>query len=249
MKNTKKMYPLYLVIDCSGSMLEAVSPISTERRIDLAKRFPMALHDLYLESQDLVAHLGVSIHLFNRTLTEVLPLSDVTKIPKANFDWEPKRTDKTYFANLFDELAITVKRDKEASPSNVDLHNPAIVVFTDGVASNDETRGENRDGRLKARNRLLGVGGFNQPLQIVMCGIGSATLTFLQNYATHDDFAIKADPSKSIKEQMEWLVLKLKNTIRTSLIEKTGDEESWLSPGDVQHDRRFDDLWGGEDNE
>jgi hypothetical protein len=245
----KKIYPLYLVIDCSGSMREAVSFQSTERRIDLAKKFPWAIFELYEESQDLVAHLRVSISIFNKSLTEVLPLSEVTEIPKANFDWEPKETDRTFFANLFQSLRFQIERDRDNISGEFDMHNPAIVIFTDGVASNDEASGENREGRIRAHELLLETKGFNQKIQIVMFGVSTATISFLENYATHKNFAIKADASKGIKEQMEGLVLQLKHTLRKSQLEDQGDLNSWLPEDIGPIDREVDDLWGSLENE
>jgi uncharacterized protein YegL len=233
----KTVYPLYLVIDCSGSMDEQLNPFESMRRIDFARNFPLSILHLYESSQDLVAHLRVSVFIFNSRATQVLPLSSVTEIGAMDFNWEPKG--RTFFANLFKSLKVQIEKDRDQLSSEFDLHNPAIVVVTDGIPSNEELAGENPESRRNAHKELLNVSGFNQPVQILMFGIGMASQEFLDTYATSKNLARKADPSKQITDQMKDIVLKLKETIRQSLLNRDENSSGWLSEA-LDKD---DDLW------
>lgn len=241
MSETKtRIYPLYLAIDSSGSMEETLNPFDSQRRIDFARNFPLGILQLYEESQDLVAHLRISVFTFNRTAHLELPLSPVTSIRDMNFDWEPKG--KTFFANLFDTIQNRIQEDKAAFAVDYDMHNPAIVVVTDGIPSNVAEDGETPERRRSSQRSLAEMEGFNQPVQIVMFGIGMASQDILSTYATHPSLAIKADPALPIAKQMESLVLQLKHTIRQSLLnDVSGDASQWIQPIDPNADR--DDLW------
>ncbi len=239
-EQTQRIYPLYLAIDSSGSMEEVLNPFDGQRRIDFARNFPLGIVQLYEESQDLVAHLRVSVFTFNREALQELPLTSVTDIRDMNFDWNPKG--KTFFANLFETIQKQIEKDKAVFGSQFDMHNPAVVVVTDGIPSNEAESGETPELRRSAQKSLVEMKGFNQPVQIVMYGIGMASLEILNTYATHPSLAIKADPALPIAKQMESLVVQLKRTIRQSLLnDVSGDLQQWIQPLDPLLDK--DDFW------
>jgi uncharacterized protein YegL len=235
----KTIYPLYLVIDCSGSMDEQLNPFESMRRIDFARNFPLSILHLYESSQDLVAHLRVSVFIFNSRATQVLPLSGVTEIGAMDFNWEPKG--RTFFANLFKTLKVQIEEDRDQLSHKFDLHNPAIVIVTDGVPSNEELADENAESRRNAHKELISISGFNQAVQLLMFGIGMASQEFLDIYATSKNLARKADPTKQITDQMKDIVAKLKETIRKSLLNPDESSSGWLSEAIEKEDEIWDD--------
>ena len=238
-ESLKTIYPLYLAIDCSGSMDEQLNPFEPMRRIDFARNFPLGILHLYESSQDLVAHLRVSVFIFNSKATQVLPLSNVTEISGMDFNWESKG--RTFFANLFKALKSQIEEDRDRLSDKFDLHNPAIVVVTDGIPSNEDLAGENSESRRNAHKELLNVAGFNQPVQLLMFGIGMASQEFLDIYATSKNLARKADPTKEISDQMKDIVVRLKETIRKSLLNPDENSSGWLSEALEKEDELWDD--------
>jgi uncharacterized protein YegL len=232
---SKRIYPLYLVIDNSGSMDE-VELFSTASRIDVAKGFPKALLQLYDESQDLVVNLRVSVLTFNKTARIEMPLSPVTELRNLNTDWAPRS--RTHFGELFDTLREQIAGDFEKFSTNFDFHNPAIVIVTDGIPSDEATV------RDRAYERLLEVAKFNQPLQVLMYGVDEARQDILERYATSPNLALKATRS-SIVEQIQALIIILKQTVRDSLkreSETEGDStKGWVQP--PEDDDEEDTRW------
>jgi hypothetical protein len=123
---------------------------------------------------------------------------------------------KTFFAQLFDYLHDRIQKDFEEFGSKYEMHNPAIVILTDGLATNNPDANESEESRLAAYKKLLSIDKFNQPIQIAMYGIGDASEDFLRQWATKPKLATKADGDSQL-EQLEKLIVELKKTLRTSL--------------------------------
>jgi uncharacterized protein YegL len=236
--NKTKIYPLYLVIDNSGSMDSPLDVFSSLRRIDVAKGFPKAILQLYEESQDLVVNLRLSVLTFNKKAEIVLPLSPIPELRNLNTDWNPKS--RTHFAELFDTLRLQIQSDFEAYRSEFIFHNPAIVIITDGIPSDE------LEVRTSSYNALLATGPFNQPIQILMYGVEEAREETLLQYATSPRFALKANPLIPIADQVEDLIIALKRTVRDSLERESEDGSSpkngWVKEA-TEEDDEEDDRW------
>lgn len=248
-KNLKRIYPLYLVIDNSGSMDHPVSITEKIRRIDLAKNFPRGIYQLYEENQQLVANLRVCVMTFNNTVQIQRNLAPVSEVLDMNMDWNP--SGKTYFANLFSSIHQQVEEDRRKLSADYDLHNPAIVIFTDGIQSDNEALNENDQSRLTNYKLIVDNPNFNQKIQIVMYGVAGASKEFLELWATHPDLAVKPDKNLPFAKQLEFLIIKLKETLRNSLtiagLEGSfTSSEGWVDPSVRRKsaiDDEMDDLW------
>ena len=223
----KRIYPLYLAIDASGSMDQVINPFEETKRIDLAKQIPLAFNQLYEENQDLVSLLWVSVFLFNTKVLRVLPLSPVSQVREVDLNWNA--SGKTFFANLFSSLETAIRDDMKNVGEDFEVHNPAVVIVTDGIPSTVEEADEIESSRRSERQALLSIDGFNQSVQIAFMGIGSSREEFLQDYASSRGLAMKLDPAQPIVKQVEGLIAALKKTIRASLAKTDGSSEGgWM---------------------
>lgn len=225
-KQLERIYPFYLVIDCSGSMDEPLNPFDKTRRIERAAGFAEAIFELYEDNQELISPLRISLVIFNRETEVKLKLAPVSNLRDLDTSWQP--TSKTYFAQLFRALKAEIERDFSRYSTEYDMHNPAVVVVTDGIPSDSVELGENKETRASAWQSLTSITLFNQPVQVMMLGIGMAPKSILSRYATDPKLAWRPS-DEDVSSQMKKLILLLKETVRKSLFE-TEKDGGWLQP-------------------
>jgi uncharacterized protein YegL len=228
---SRKIYPLYLVIDSSGSMKNYVVEPSDDangvRRIDLASSIPSTIFRLYEENPLLVANLFISVISFNKEATCHLELGNLTRLRDLNFN--PTPHSRTYFSVAFEEVHNRIRMDFAAKDAEVVWANPAIILVTDGIPSDSP---EVRDSAFRKLVPINGLESSDFPVpRVHMFGVGEAKRDFLEKYAYDDASVWVGAEEQSIFEQLNHAVTLIKTSVLKSQLKANLDDsgQSWLS--------------------
>ena len=223
-------YPLYLVLDASGSMDEDAG---SRTRMDLALEVPKQLLTLYEEQNTLVENLKVCVLVFNRTVSELLPLSNVSRLASIDYDVvQPEG--KTFFSQVFFDLSQRIPADVKKFSGSSKVMKPAVVIVTDGIPSKIDPM----EDRNAAWNKLMPVSKtsgkldsrvFDRIPQVIMFGVATAKMEFLQMYATKPKYAIKLNDQDDVSKQIKTVVRSIKESVASSQMNPSiNPDEDWL---------------------
>jgi uncharacterized protein YegL len=240
------IYPLYIVLDASGSMGELAGD---KTRIEIALEVPSALLRLYEDQSDIVENLMVCVLTFNTEVAELLPLSRLPRLRDLPSKVETRA--KTFISSVFRDLSRRIPMDVEKYSTSSKVMKPAVIIITDGIASPADIV----EDRNSAWNALVPVNKndgkvsekiFNRVPQIIMIGVDTAKQDFLELYSTRQEYAMKIEGSLGIEDQLKLIVSAIKDSVANSMVNPTlNPDEDWLQKvlaRKIEEDPDADDM-------
>lgn len=211
---SKKIYPIYFVIDVSASMDKEVNG---RKRIDYAREVPLGLLRLYEEDNSVVSSLYVGVTSFNSSVHALSKLGEITELRNLP---ELHAEGKTHYGLAFDEMYEQISADAERLKETGSFMMPVVIFITDGGPNDDPGL------RNAAYRRLVPVDKqsnsvdrekFAHSPQILMAGIDAVNESVLRAYASSPELAVKMDDALEVDQQLRKIAKDVKKSVVGSL--------------------------------
>jgi uncharacterized protein YegL len=131
-----------------------------------------------------------------------LPLSNVSRLATIDYD-QVQPEGKTFFSQVFYDLSERIPADVKKFSGSSKVMKPAVVIVTDGIPSKidlieDRNAAWNKLMPLSKMTGKVDSTNYDRVPQIIMFGVASAKIEFLQMYATGANYAIKVADSDEV---------------------------------------------------
>ena len=194
--------PVYLVLDCSGSMSgEPIQQVKNgvQMLVSALRQDPQALETAFL-----------SVITFDSSAHESVPLTDLPSFQAPNI----AATGTTAMGEALSLVADCAKRDvKKASPTQKADWRPMVFLMTDGSPTDDFQKG-----LARFKQEKWGA--------VVACGVDSADVSLLQQIAGEAVVTLSTADAKALEAFFKWVTASISTSSKSV---QTGKEVEGLN--------------------
>lgn len=195
--------PVYLVLDCSGSMSgEPIQQVKNgvQMLVSALRQDPQALETAFL-----------SVITFDSSAHESVPLTDLPSFQAPNI----AATGTTAMGEALSLVADCAKRDvKKASPTQKADWRPMVFLMTDGTPTDDFQKG-----LARFKQEKWGA--------VVACGVDSADVSLLQQIAGEAVVTLSTADAKALEAFFKWVTASISTSSKS--VQTTGKEVEGLN--------------------
>jgi uncharacterized protein YegL len=194
--------PVYLVLDCSGSMSgEPIQQVKNgvQMLVSALRQDPQALETAFL-----------SVITFDSSAHEAVPLTDLPSFQAPNI----AATGTTAMGEALSLVADCAKRDvKKATPTQKADWRPMVFLMTDGSPTDDFQKG-----LARFKQEKWGA--------VVACGVDSADVGLLQQIAGEAVVTLSTADAKALEAFFKWVTASISTSSKSV---QTGKEVEGLN--------------------
>ena len=194
--------PVYLVLDCSGSMSgEPIQQVKNgvQMLVSALRQDPQALETAFL-----------SVITFDSSAHEAVPLTDLPSFQAPSI----AATGTTAMGEALSLVADCAKRDvKKATPTQKADWRPMVFLMTDGSPTDDFQKG-----LARFKQEKWGA--------VVACGVDSADVGLLQQIAGEAVVTLSTADAKALEAFFKWVTASISTSSKSV---QTGKEVEGLN--------------------
>jgi len=195
--------PVYLVLDCSGSMSgEPIQQVKNgvQMLVSALRQDPQALETAFL-----------SVITFDSSAHEAVPLTDLPSFQAPNI----AASGTTAMGEALSLVANCAKRDvKKASATQKADWRPMVFLMTDGTPTDDFQKG-----LARFKQEKWGA--------VVACGVDSADVSLLQQIAGEAVVTLSTADAKALEAFFKWVTASISTSSKS--VQTTGKEVEGLN--------------------